>query len=571
MKDSFANTTIYSIIDDEGILQSIEKKSLSLMSSSEPENYEEDEETKLLNKQVYDNNNQLSLEGMKPTLNEQKLNQNNNNLNFNLNSIFIIDSMIINRTASFEDKKINNKLYKYFDNFKYRLYIKDIKNQETIQNDDDNEKRILQEDGSYYGLKKMTYVKDLYKYNLLGINMQKQIFTEINPEKGTTDAYFVMIFGNINTKIKIDEQHTNLHILLEKKNQMAYNLLLLLNQSNYDLKERNKKYIEVLINMENNISSYFKDYDYSELFKDSLENLYVQVRNFSGDFFYEFILLINRVYENNTNLLNNSTNDKYDFMDQIVIIVRDEYIKYIYNMIDIMEKFENNSLIFFDNFEKEIKYLENFHIDLLYDVIDVIHEAKLLFKKFNKNLFKSIEKGILTFKYDINDYINEIIGDVLYVVDFLSININKNDIIKKSIDDDLRLKSISNLKSIKNIIMYLIEMVISNINKDYESQINLDNKNGIKNYSLQKENEFILNTDEKSNKLINNIKSKIKNIELYELYSENLDEINNLINKTITEYINDIYNNIILDSLNIKAEFLDSLNIKAEYIVEKSN
>ena len=75
-----------------------------------------------------------------------------------------------------------------------------------------------------------------------------------------------MIFGNINSKIKIGEQHTNLHIILEKKNQMAYNLLLLLNQSNYDLKERNKKYIEVLINMENNISSYFKDYDYSELF-----------------------------------------------------------------------------------------------------------------------------------------------------------------------------------------------------------------------------------------------------------------------------------------------------------------
>ena len=45
-------------------------------------------------------------------------------------------------------------------------------------------------------------------------------------------------------------------------------------------------------------------------------------------------------------------------MYQIVIIVRDEYIKYIYNMIDIMEKFENNSLIFFDNFEKGINILK---------------------------------------------------------------------------------------------------------------------------------------------------------------------------------------------------------------------
>ena len=66
---------------------------------------------------------------------------------------------------------------------------------------------------------------------------------------------------------------------------MAYNLLLLLNQSNIDLIERNKKYLEFIINMENNISEFLKNYNYSELFKDSLNNLSSQISKFSGKFF----------------------------------------------------------------------------------------------------------------------------------------------------------------------------------------------------------------------------------------------------------------------------------------------
>ena len=46
---------------------------------------------------------------------------------------------------------------------------------------------------------------------------------------------------------------------------MAYKLLTLLKQSNSDLKLRNKKYIEIILDMEKNISSFLKDYDYYNL------------------------------------------------------------------------------------------------------------------------------------------------------------------------------------------------------------------------------------------------------------------------------------------------------------------
>ena len=121
---------------------------------------------------------------------------------------------------------VNNSLLKYFDNFTYKQFNMDSdndKSNETIFNENTKE-RNLQEEESYYGFKKLTYMKPLYDYNLLGFKMGKQIFTEIRPDKGTTTSYFVMVFGNKNIKIKLNEQHSNMHIILERKNQMAYTI-----------------------------------------------------------------------------------------------------------------------------------------------------------------------------------------------------------------------------------------------------------------------------------------------------------------------------------------------------------
>ena len=232
-----------------------------------------------------------------------------------LSSIAITNNMIINRTDYFKNESLINKLYEYFDGFIYNMHY--LKKNESIGlfKDDEARKRDLQEEDSYYGLKKMNYVRDLYNYNLLGLKIKKQIFNEINPKTGSISTYFVMIFGNKNIKIKVADQQTNLHIILEKKNKMAYNLLLLLNQSNIDLIERNKKYLDVIINMERNISNFLKNYDYSDIFKESLENLSSKISNFSGEIFLEFFTLIDSVYNNYTYILNNIINDDYDFIN----------------------------------------------------------------------------------------------------------------------------------------------------------------------------------------------------------------------------------------------------------------
>ena len=102
-----------------------------------------------------------------------------------------------------------------------------------------------------------------------------------------------------------------------------------------------------------------------------------------------------------------------------------------------------------------------------------------------------------------------------------------------------------------------MDTIILNINNDYENEMNLSNEQGIKYYSNRKAIEFLKNLENQSNKAIENIKSRINNFILYESYTENIDEINNINNKTILEYIYDIYNNFIYNSLDLKAEYLN--------------
>lgn len=113
------NTTIFSIINKDGILESIVEKTISLMKMNKKEENEEEEEeedeydddTQMLMSEVYNEDNEITLDDIK---NEKSV---NNNFSFGINNITTISSNIINCTDNFTNEKINQKLYKYFDSF----------------------------------------------------------------------------------------------------------------------------------------------------------------------------------------------------------------------------------------------------------------------------------------------------------------------------------------------------------------------------------------------------------------------------------------------------------------------
>ena len=77
------------------------------------------------------------------------------------------------------------------------------------------------------------------------------------------------------------------------------------------------------------------------------------------------------------------------------------------------------------------------------------------------------------------------------------------------------------LKDFRDIINIIVDLLIDNIQKDYESEISLDNDYNIKFKSMEKIEQYISEIKSTSNDLIFEIKKNINFIEKYELYSNN--------------------------------------------------
>jgi hypothetical protein len=224
-------------------------------------------------------------------------------------------------------------------------------------------------------------------------------------------------------------------------------------------------------------------------------------------------------------------------------------------MNNLLLNFCNDTLLFLDNIQEEMIKIDDFTIDFFYDIIDVVDNGKMILKEFVSKIFSSVEKGIIILKKNINNNAEKNIGDFLYITDFLSINLNKNELLLKAFEEDVRKELSFKLDEFRNIVNYIINLLIYNINNDYLGEIT--NNNGIKfftNELVYKKSEIIQNEE---NKFIAISKEKIKYLDLYELYNSNLEVINNITNKTIMDSIDDGYNNILLQSMKIEPEYIN--------------
>ena len=505
------------------------------------------------------------------------------NITFNLSSIKSENVNNISLNNIIDDEEFARNVFKFFDNFTYIKYnqseekelalrvLNEFKDDLIEKNENISESEIevehtkllkstrkLSSSNSYYGMKNFEKEKVLFKYNLIGLILEGIVVTKIDVSTGKSDNYFKMIIGFISLKIKFNSMQSNLHIIIKNTQLMTYNFMGLLYFSNENLKLRNKIYSDLIVDLEKNVSKLLEDhFDYSDLFRDSLDYLYNQVKNFSGEFFNELIELIEKVYDNYTVILNQTENNEYEILSQIRIVTKDEYINYINNMFNIIISFKNDTLIFLYNIKHEVDIIQTFLIDVLYDIIDVIYDGILVFKEFFKKLFKAVERGVTNFKYDIRDFMEEVIGELLYLTDFLSVNINKNEILKNGIDIETRNRVTIKLKNFRNIILRIIEILNNNIINDYEEEMSLNNEKSIK---YQKENiikQCIEEIDNKSLGIIEEIKLKIQYMNLYEIYANNIQLINDITNKTFIEYNNDMYNNILINIQKINPEYLD--------------
>ena len=420
-----------------------------------------------------------------------------------------------------------------------------------------NPKRHLDDFTEYYGMKNMEYSKSLFHLNLIGIQMKLEIINTMIVKEGKAVIKIKLQFAFIKISITLKTLQTNMHLAIRNYNEMGFTELYLINESNNKLINQTDKYCDIILNLEKDFNSLLVNkHDFSNIFKESFNEMYEQIKNFTTIIFQEFIQIIRNAYDNYTEVLEDVNENKHEVFNEIRKIIKYEYINFIYSMLVLVEEFNNKTFIFLFEVSEEVSRIDNFQIDLLYDLIDIVYEAKKIFKDFNKNLFLAIEKGIKAFKLDFNDFIHDMMGDLLYLIDFLSINLNKNDILRNGMDDLIREELTIKLKNIRNIINVIVDNLKKNIELDYKEEINERNINSIKVYSETKLKEYLENLEYRSENIIIDIKNKIVFINLYELYADNMDKIEEITNEVNEVYFSDIYNDTLEKVKNMEPEYL---------------
>ena len=395
----------------------------------------------------------------------------------------------------------------------------------------------------------------------MGLNLNQKVSTHIEPSNGKIKKYIDVNIGKVNVRIDLPESQSNLNIIIQNINQLSYKLIELILNTNNNLTYKNNEYIESILEMEKNTTNSLTNYDeFSNILREPLDNMYSKVKNFTCDLFQELIYLIKNAHHNYTLILNNIREDKYDIFNEIREITKYEYIKYINNMTNILEQFYIDTLKFLNDTKNELQNINDFQIDVLYDIIDSINDCIDLFEQYNNKLFLSIEKGINNFQFELDQFIENLIGELLYITDFLSVNINKNEIVSNSLDEETRSEAVVLLKDFRYIINIIVELLINDIHNDYKTEISIDNKNSIKIKTKEKVEQYISIIKSTSKYLINEIKKNINFINQYELYSNNIDIIDNINNKTLSEFNFDIYNKCIKSIINIKPDFYENEN-----------
>lgn len=125
----------------------------------------------------------------------------------------------------------------------------------------------------------------------------------------------------------------------------------------------------------------------------------------------------------------------------------------------------------------------------------------------------------------------------------------------KAIDEKERNEIVILLRDFRNIINIIIDKLVKDIQNDYENEVSITYKNSIKNNIEERVENYLSKIRINSDELIKEIKQNIDYINLYLKYSNSIDTIDYIHNKTVYEFDFDFYNNCLKNMINIIPEF----------------
>ena len=411
-----------------------------------------------------------------------------------------------------------------------------------------------------------SYAYNIFKTNIFGLKLQLQAIETFNVKKGKMQIQIILTVGCFDISYPITCFDSNINEIMKNTQTNTEKLIDLLNEANIINENLSHNFSNIIINYEENVTNLIKDpFDFYNLYSKSLNDLYYSVENLTVDTLFDFIDLITICHDNYTILLNRTKNDEEISINEIREVIINEYFSFINKMMEHLESFYNSSLIFLEDIKGLLT--DNFQIDILYDIKDIIISTNNIFTKFGNLLFSSIQKGMEEFNYNLKNYITSILGVLLENSQFIANSLNENAIIRKILSSDKREAIMTKLKNFKIIVNEVVNYLYYKINDDYIINFENESKTNIKNIVKDKVLNYEMKFNEESGTLLSKIIRLINDIENYELYASNLNKIYNAGNNISESMFQGIYDDIMKESTN-KLNFVFSKELLKNKTIE---
>ena len=451
---------------------------------------------------------------------------------------------LINKTIN---ETLTNRIKNISDTIEYRIYDDTVQNNQTLRllrqlNLDESavytrnissipkfkSRKQIRNLGISSLTKPIEFTYPIFKINILGLKTSLNAVITVNTKSGVIHIDVVLIIGKIQLLFFEMEKETKLGTGLAKSIEGANHLIRLVNGLVSSIHSKTESWINTIANNINKVSAKLTNvYDISSTYNIPMRDLYDNIKDFSVEIFSEIKDVISKASKALISLLEKIKTSDISVIDDIIKEIASEYQIFVTTMKESIDVFHTNGLQYIENLEKSLTGLEDFSIDLMYDIKDQVEKVVDIYSNFVEDLFSSVASGIDSFEKSVRTTVTEIIGEVLNVIEFIASAFEENEIMRMIMSESERVETINLLREFRNKINSLIEFIMNKLNETYNSGTNGSLKSELTSKMNIKITEFV----NKSKKMLEDVKGKIKSIKQFDMYIGNIDILEDIENR----------------------------------------
>ena len=356
----------------------------------------------------------------------------------------------------------------------------------------------------------------------------------------------MLTLSSIEFTIKKFSRESNLSWALGSAVEVLDNTIERVNNLIQKVKSLQSEWLDKIKENADALSSILSNvFNIATLYQEPMNTLFQNIQDFSKGLFDSLSSVIEKGNNEIEEIKDKVDKSSYPTVNKILNEVITQYKNYVQLMKDSIDLFHENGLTFINNINNALEGLTDFSVDVLYDILDEVEKAKNIYDGFADNLFNAVENGLNNFCDSMYAKVQELLGGALEIVEFIGNAMETNPIMKLVVAADQRKRMIELTYLFRKKINALVDAIFVKIRETYENQLSSAEQSSLRDELIGKMAEKLRDFNEKTNKMLTNIRSKIDSILQFEMYLQNLDLLDSIetnIMKITREKFNTVFN-----------------------------